>query len=229
MRVRADAQALLHLALDGLAGRQHRLEVQARQRLERIQPLRGKQAAGGHFHRAVHAPQRQQFFLEQDARGEQREQLAVRLDVLQRRVGQAVFLRPATGGRPPRSVAPFWPLARLAAPGSWRRSPTVAWPQPSCPATASGRSPVMPLSLIALPQTCKALQQAIEGGQGFLPHREHLAQIGLGFLQLGLLGLAACSYFAIAAFSSAFGALASTARCSAVVSGLVWPKMLERF
>ena len=93
MRVRADAEALLHLALDGLARRQHRLEAQAGHGLERIQALRGEQAAGGHFHAAVDAPQRQQFFLQQDPRGKQREELPVRLDVVQRRVSEVVFLR----------------------------------------------------------------------------------------------------------------------------------------
>ena len=91
--VRADAEALLHLALDGFAGREHGLEAQARHRLERVQPLGREQPAGGDLDVPVDAAQRKQFLLQQHARGEQREQLLVRLDVLERRVGQVVFLR----------------------------------------------------------------------------------------------------------------------------------------
>ena len=91
--VRADAEAFFHLALDGFAGGEDRLEVQAGQRLERVQPLRGEQPAGGDFDRAVDALEREQFLLQQNARGKQREKLAIRLDVFQRREVEAVFLR----------------------------------------------------------------------------------------------------------------------------------------
>ncbi len=59
-RIRAHPQPLFHFPLDGFTGGQHRLERQPGQGLERIQPLRCEQAAGGHFHGAIAAPQRQQ-------------------------------------------------------------------------------------------------------------------------------------------------------------------------
>ena len=104
--IRAHAQALLHLALDGFAGRQHRLEGQAGHGLERIQALGGEEPAGGHFDGAVDAAQRQQLFLEEEAGGEQREELAVRLDVLEGGVGQAILL-----GQPAQHIG--FPLQRV--------------------------------------------------------------------------------------------------------------------
>ena len=108
--VGADAEALFHFALDGFAGGEHRLEVQAGQGFQRVESLRGEQPAGGDFHGAVDALEREQFLLQQNARGEQREQLAIRLDVVQRGVSQAVFL-----GQPAQDVllgfadnADFW-------------------------------------------------------------------------------------------------------------------------
>ncbi len=69
--VGAHPQALLHFALDGLAGCQHRLEVEAGQRFERIQSLGGEKPAGGHFNGAVDAFERKQFLFEQNPGGKQ--------------------------------------------------------------------------------------------------------------------------------------------------------------
>ena len=91
--VRADAEMLLHLALDGLAGREDRREREAGHGLEGVEALRGEEAAGGDFHRAVGAAQREQLLLQQNARREKREKLAVRLDVIQRSVGDRIFGR----------------------------------------------------------------------------------------------------------------------------------------
>ena len=67
--VRADAEALFHFALDGFAGGEDGLEVQARQRFQRVESLRGEEAAGGDFDGAVDAFERKQFLLQQNARG----------------------------------------------------------------------------------------------------------------------------------------------------------------
>jgi hypothetical protein len=91
-RVRADAEALFDFALDGFAGGQHRLEVQAGHGFQRIEALGGEEAAGGDLDGAVEALERQQFLLQQDAGGKKREKLAVRVHVVQRRVRQIVFL-----------------------------------------------------------------------------------------------------------------------------------------
>jgi hypothetical protein len=69
--VSADAEALLHFALDDFARREHRLELQTGERLEGVESLRREEAARGDFHRAVHSAQREQFFFEQNASGEQ--------------------------------------------------------------------------------------------------------------------------------------------------------------
>ena len=69
--VRADAEMFFHLALDGLARGEDRLDLQAGQGLEGVQPVRGEQAAGGDLHRAVDPLERQQLLLEQDAGREQ--------------------------------------------------------------------------------------------------------------------------------------------------------------
>ena len=90
--VRAHAQALLHLALDRLRWRQHGTQAQARHTLERVEPLGRKEPAGGHLHRAIHAAERQQLILQQNARGEQREDFLVRLDIFQRSEREAVLL-----------------------------------------------------------------------------------------------------------------------------------------
>ena len=89
--VGAHAEALFDFALDGFAGGEDRLEVQAGQRFQRVQSLRGKEAAGGHLHQAVHAAEWQQFLLQQNPGWKQREQLAIRFDLFQRCVVQAVF------------------------------------------------------------------------------------------------------------------------------------------
>ena len=109
-RVCPHAQPLLHLPLDGFARSQHRFEGQTGHGLERIQPLGCEQPAGRHFHAAVDAPQRQQLLLQQEPRGKQREKLAIRLDILQRRVSQIIFLR-----QPPEHVRLL--LQRLLCPG----------------------------------------------------------------------------------------------------------------
>ena len=87
------AEAFLDLALDGFARGEHGLELEPRHRLQRIETLRGEEAAGGDFHRAVGAAQREQLLLQQNARREKREKLAVRLDVIQRSVGDRIFGR----------------------------------------------------------------------------------------------------------------------------------------
>ena len=91
--VRADAEMLLHLALDGLAGREDRREREARHGLERVEALRGEEAAGGDFHHAVRAPEREQMLLQQHARGEQGEHLTVRLHGVERGERHVVFRR----------------------------------------------------------------------------------------------------------------------------------------
>src|SRR5262249_20106847 len=63
-RVRSDTEPLLHLALNRFARCQNRFELQPRDRFQRVQPLRGKQPAGGDFYRAVGASQWEKFFLE---------------------------------------------------------------------------------------------------------------------------------------------------------------------
>jgi len=68
-RIRADAQALFHLALNRFGRGENRLQIQARQSFQRIQPLRCEKAACGDFHRAVGALERKQFLLQQNARG----------------------------------------------------------------------------------------------------------------------------------------------------------------
>src|SRR5207237_7219577 len=83
--------------------------------------LRGEQTARGHLDSAVDTLERQQLFLEQNAGGEQREQLAIRLDVLQRGITQPVlgrqplqnvFLRPqrtaAGQALSPREIGRLW-------------------------------------------------------------------------------------------------------------------------
>ena len=90
--VGADAEALFDFALDGFAGGEDRPEMQAGHGLQRVESLRGEQAAGGDFHRAVGALERKEFLLQQNARGKKREKLTVRLHVVQRSERQAVFL-----------------------------------------------------------------------------------------------------------------------------------------
>ena len=97
--VGADAEAFLDFALDGFAGGENRLEVQAGHGLQRVESLRGEQAAGGDFHRAVEALERKQFLLQQNAGGKKGEKLTVRFDVIQRGVGEAVF-----AGQPAQNV-----------------------------------------------------------------------------------------------------------------------------
>ena len=97
--VRADAEMLLHLALDGLAGREDRREREAGHGLEGVEALRGEEAAGGDFHRAVGAAEREQMLLEQHARGKQGEHLTVGLDGVERGERHVVFLgQPAQDG-----------------------------------------------------------------------------------------------------------------------------------
>ncbi len=55
-------------------------------------PCVAEQTAGGHFDHAVDALQGKQFLLQQNARGKERKQLAVRLDVFQRGVTQTILL-----------------------------------------------------------------------------------------------------------------------------------------
>src|SRR5208282_82135 len=90
--VRADAEALFDFALDRFTGSEDGFEVQARQRFERVESLRGEEPAGGDFDRAVETLERKQFLLQQNARGKKREKLTVRFDVVQRCVSEAVFL-----------------------------------------------------------------------------------------------------------------------------------------
>ena len=92
-RVGADAEPFFHLPLDGFGGGEDGLEPQARHCFEGVQPLGREEPAGGNFHGAVGSPQGKQLFLEQNTRGEQREKLAVRLNIFQRGVGDVVFLR----------------------------------------------------------------------------------------------------------------------------------------
>src|SRR5208282_3852458 len=82
--VRADAEALFDFALDRFTGSEDGFEVQARQRFERVESLRGEEPAGGDFDRAVETLERKQFLLQQNARGKKREKLTVRFDVVQR-------------------------------------------------------------------------------------------------------------------------------------------------
>src|ERR1039458_7948985 len=67
--VRADAEAFFNFALDGFARGENRLEVQAGQSFQRVESLRGKQTACRDFDVAVHALERKQFLLQQNARG----------------------------------------------------------------------------------------------------------------------------------------------------------------
>jgi hypothetical protein len=62
--IRADAQALLHLALNRLARSQDGLQLQAGEGFERIEPLRGKEAAGGDLNRSIVAFEREDLFLQ---------------------------------------------------------------------------------------------------------------------------------------------------------------------
>ena len=71
--VSADAEALLHLALHGFGGGQHRLEIQAGEGFQGVKALGGKQAAGGDFHAAVDPLQGEDFLLQQNAGGKERE------------------------------------------------------------------------------------------------------------------------------------------------------------
>ena len=92
-RVRADAEALFDFALNGFAGGQHRFEVQAGHGFQRVEALGGKETAGGDFDGAVDPLERKEFLLQQNAGGKQGKKLAVRVNVVQRRVSEAVFLR----------------------------------------------------------------------------------------------------------------------------------------
>ena len=89
--VGADAQVFLHLALDGFGGREHGLDLQAGKGLEGVQALGGEEPAGGDFHGAVDALKGKQFFLEENAGREEREQFPVRLHVFERREADGVF------------------------------------------------------------------------------------------------------------------------------------------
>ena len=60
--------------------------------LSASKPLRGEQAAGGHFHRAVQALERKQFLLQEDAGGKEGKKLTVRFNVVQRGVIHPVFI-----------------------------------------------------------------------------------------------------------------------------------------
>ena len=133
--VGADAEAFFDFALDGFGGGEHRLEVQAGQGFQRVETLRGEEAAGGHLDVAVHALERKQFLLQQDARGKKGEKLTIRLHVFERRVAQAIF------GRQP---AEDFLLARDLRLGVQQAHPrptkTVAGTQPCVPATASSKN-----------------------------------------------------------------------------------------
>ena len=189
-------------------------------RLERIQSLRGEQAAGRHFDRAVHAAQRQQFFLQQNARGEQREQLPIRFDVLQRRITQAIFI-----GQPAQHI--FFSLKRppaRAARRLSRRWRTIAARQPSYQAVASwrrgllfdsyicayygscgialylrstkqerGRWSPLPRQLTRAACHRTVLQTSKQSGRSrnrFLPDRQNCLQVGLRGFHIGHLLLA---------------------------------------
>jgi hypothetical protein len=91
--VRADAEPFFDFALDRLGGRENRLEVQAGQSFQRVESLRGEKPAGGDFDVAVHALERKQFLLQQNARGKKGKKLTIRLHVFERRVAEAVFRR----------------------------------------------------------------------------------------------------------------------------------------
>ncbi len=92
-RVRTDTEIFFDLTLQGLAGGEDRLEPRRREGFQDIQPRLRKQSAHGHLDMAVLLPQRQQLLLEQDARGKATQHRAVQLDILERCVCQAVFLR----------------------------------------------------------------------------------------------------------------------------------------
>ena len=134
--VRADAETLFDFALDGFGGGEHRLEVQAGQGFERVEPLRGEQPAGGHLDVAVVALEREQFLLQQNARGKQGKKLTIRFHVFERRVAQAVF------GRQPAEDVLLAGDVRLGARATRPRpATTVAGTQPCVPATASSKNP----------------------------------------------------------------------------------------
>ena len=69
-RVRADAEVLLDLALQRLAGREHGLELEVGERLEAVQPRRGEQPAERDLDVPVFLAQRQHFLPQEDARRE---------------------------------------------------------------------------------------------------------------------------------------------------------------
>src|SRR5437879_9548099 len=74
----AHPQSLLDLTLDRLSRSQHGLEIETREGLERVQTLGCEQAAGCYFHDAIITAKWKQLFLEQNARGNKRQQLTVR-------------------------------------------------------------------------------------------------------------------------------------------------------
>ena len=113
--VRADAEMFFHLALDGFAGGEDGLDFEAGEGLEGVEALGGEEAAGGDFDGAVGAAEGEEFLLEQDAGGEKGEEFAVRLDVIERGVGDGVFL-----GEPAEDVV-------LGLRGRWR--PWADWPR----------------------------------------------------------------------------------------------------
>src|ERR1017187_4745595 len=89
----ADAEAFFNFALDRFAGGQNRLQVQAGHGLQRFESLRGEEAAGGDFDGAGDSLARKGFLLQQNAGGKKREKLTIRVNVVQGRVSEAVFLR----------------------------------------------------------------------------------------------------------------------------------------
>ena len=133
--VRADAEAFFDFALDGFAGGEHRLEVQAGHGFQRVESLRGEQPAGGDFDVAVDALERKEFLLQQNARGKKGEKLTIRIHVFERRVAEAVF------GREPAEnfLLALRPAAGRAA-ARPRPAKTVAGTRPCVPATASSKN-----------------------------------------------------------------------------------------
>ena len=91
-RVGADAQALLQFPLHDLRRREHRPEAEPRERPQAVQPLGREQPAGRDLDLVVDPPERQELIPQQEPGGEERKDLLVRLQFVERGVADAVFM-----------------------------------------------------------------------------------------------------------------------------------------
>mgnify|MGYP006275810587 CR=1 FL=1 len=92
-RVGADAEPLFHLATDHLGRREYRTNLETGDGFKAVEGLGGEQPRGGYLDFILGLAEGEQLVAQQQAGGEKRQHLLVRLELVERHKANAVLLR----------------------------------------------------------------------------------------------------------------------------------------